>query len=63
LRYASNGDKKPPRKSWIPTEDELLQKVTTQALIHEISLQQMHGVEKVVPWFLKTMPVNQILKL
>ena len=45
------------RKSWIPTEDDLLQKVTTQALIHEISLQQMHGVQEVVPWFLKTMPV------
>ena len=47
-----------PQKSWVPTEQPLLQKVTTQALIHEISLQQMEAAAKVVPWFLKNMPVS-----
>eukprot|EP01041_Mallomonas_annulata_P014975 gene14975-31804_t len=46
------------RKSWIPTEDDLLQKMTTQALIHEISLDQLRGVQEVVPWFLKIMPAS-----
>jgi len=40
----------------VPSLDENLQKVTTQALIHEISLQQMEGAAHVVPWFLKNMP-------
>jgi hypothetical protein len=31
----------PGGKSWVPTQKELLQRVTTQALVHEISLQQM----------------------
>ena len=44
-------------KSWVPTEDDTLQKVTTQALVHEMSLQQMESVNSTVPWFLKNMPV------
>jgi hypothetical protein len=42
--------------SWVPSGDELLQKVTIQSLVHEISLQQMESVQQVVPWFLKSMP-------
>ena len=45
-------------KSWVPKQDEILQKVTTQALIHEVSLQQMENSGKVVPWFLKEMPAT-----
>lgn len=44
------------KKSWVPTQDDLLQKVTVQSLIHEISLQQMESAATVVPWFLKNMP-------
>lgn len=43
-------------KSWIPTETESLQKVTTQALIHEITIQNFEVASTVVPWFLKNMP-------
>lgn len=53
----------PKQKSWIPKSDELMMKVTTQALIHEVSLQNMESAKTVVPWFLKNMPAayfNQI---
>lgn len=43
-------------KSWIPTESESLQKITTQALIHEMSIMQFEVASKVIPWFLKNMP-------
>ena len=46
----------PSFKSWIPTESESLQKIATQALIHEISIVQFEVASKVVPWFLKNMP-------
>jgi hypothetical protein len=45
-------------KSWVPTENTKLQKVTTQALLYEVSLEQMNSSNKVVPWFLKNMPVS-----
>ena len=45
-------------KSWVPTESDLLQKVTTQALVHEISLSQMENSSIAVPWFPKHMPVS-----
>jgi len=45
-------------KSWIPTQDVLLQKVTTQSLIHEVSMQQIESANKTIPWFLKQMPVS-----
>lgn len=44
--------------TWVPTQTDLLEKVTTQALVHEISLQQMESSATVVPWFLKNMPVS-----
>lgn len=47
-----------PRKSWVPVDQSNLQKVTTQSLIHEISMQQMEATNKVVPWFLYHMPVS-----
>ena len=45
-------------KSWIPTQDDLLQKVTTQSLIHEISTLQMQSAMKTVPWFLKQVHIT-----
>ena len=45
------------KKSWVPTQDDILQKVTSQSLIHEISLKQMESAQVVVPWFLTNMPV------
>ena len=48
----------PDLKSWIPRETESLQKITTQALIHEISIQNFEVATKVVPWFLKNMPAS-----
>jgi hypothetical protein len=47
-----------PKKSYIPTEQRDLQRITTQSLIHEISMQQMEAANKVVPWFLEQMPVS-----
>jgi hypothetical protein len=46
------------RKSWIPQSEEALQKVTTSAMIHEVAEQQKERAARVVPWFLKTMPVR-----
>lgn len=34
-------------------------KLTSQALIHDISLHQMETVKTVVPWFLSNMPVSR----
>lgn len=45
-------------KSWVPDNDEVLQRVTMQSLIHEVSEQQRELASKVVPWFLKNMPVS-----
>eukprot|EP01033_Poteriospumella_lacustris_P003883 gene3883-2760_t len=43
-------------KSWVPSSEDKLQKVTTQSLIHEVAEQQRELANKVVPWFLKNMP-------
>jgi glutamate dehydrogenase len=45
-------------KSWVPKEGDLLQKVTTQSLILEVSEQSMASVKSLVPWFLKNMPAS-----
>ena len=47
-------------KSWVPTQDHILQKITTTAMVHEVSLQQMEMAANVVPWFLSNMPVTSI---
>ncbi|KAJ1432942.1 hypothetical protein B484DRAFT_394719 [Ochromonadaceae sp. CCMP2298] len=44
------------RKSWIPESEEALQKVTTNAMIHEVAEQQKERASRIVPWFLKSMP-------
>ncbi len=43
-------------KSWVPVEDASLQKVTRQALVHELTQVQMVTANTVVPWFLGQMP-------
>ena len=50
--------KRPGGKSWVPNDDERLQRVTTNALIHEFSLESMDAAKTVVPWFLKNMPAS-----
>ena len=46
------------QKSWVPTDAGSLQKITTQALLHEVALQQMESAQVVVPWYLTNMPVS-----
>ena len=45
-------------KSWVPSSDKELQRITTQALVHEISRQKMQQIEDFVPWFLSNMPAS-----
>jgi len=42
--------------SWQPQNDTDVQRVTSQALIYELTRTTAYTIEKVVPWFLKTMP-------
>lgn len=51
------------KKSWIPTSDCDLQKVTINAWIHEVAEQQRVQATRVVPWFLKNMPVIDIYNI
>jgi hypothetical protein len=45
-------------KSWVPMSDEKLQQVTMKSLIAEVAEQQRELATKVVPWFLRNMPVS-----
>ena len=45
---------------WSTKNPEEMFKLTSQALIHDISLHQMETVKTVVPWFLKNMPVSSV---
>jgi len=62
--YSINGDAAPksydneniPPTSWQPQSDADVQRVTSQALIYELTRTTADAIEKVVPWFLKTMP-------
>ena len=58
LKFSTVRSTELPKKSWVPTEQTDLQKVTTQALIHDISMQQMEATARVVPWYLKNLPVS-----
>ncbi len=52
-----DGDAPPSaNKSWVPVEGASLQKVTRQALVHELTQVQMSMANTVVPWFLSQMP-------
>ena len=42
--------------SWQPQNDADVQRVTSQALIYELTRTTADTIEKVVPWFLQTMP-------
>lgn len=59
-QYTREGDGDNPapgeNKSWVPVEDASLQKVTRQALVHELMQVQMSTANQVVPWFLNQMP-------
>jgi len=45
-------------KSWVPQQDDELRRVTTQSLIHEVSMAQFSETANFVPWFLSSMPVS-----
>ena len=47
------------KKSWVPIQEELLQRVTTNSLIHEMTVQATESAAIVVPWFLNSMPVSE----
>jgi len=58
LRYQSSSASTASFKSWVPTQGGDLEKIATQALIHEVSLQQFEATAKLVPWFLCNMPAS-----
>eukprot|EP00569_Conticribra_weissflogii_P004035 CAMPEP_0171345936 /NCGR_PEP_ID=MMETSP0878-20121228/22885_1 /TAXON_ID=67004 /ORGANISM="Thalassiosira weissflogii, Strain CCMP1336" /LENGTH=1055 /DNA_ID=CAMNT_0011849471 /DNA_START=405 /DNA_END=3572 /DNA_ORIENTATION=+ len=45
-----------PYRSWQATQNLDIQRVTQTAIIHELTQQQTRSIERVVPWFLNTMP-------
>lgn len=53
---SDNDNKNTTRASWQPQNDADVQHVTSQALIYELTRTTADTIEKVVPWFLKTMP-------
>ncbi|KAL9191366.1 hypothetical protein ACHAXT_001072 [Thalassiosira profunda] len=49
-------DSGPEFRSWQASHNIDIQRVTQTAMIHELTQQQTRSIEKVVPWFLNTMP-------
>ena len=49
-------DSGPEFRSWQASHNLDIQRVTQKAMIHELTQQQTRSIEKVVPWFLNTMP-------
>lgn len=45
-------------KTWVPTDASEIQKITTQAMIHEVAEKQKEQANRVVPWFLQNMPAS-----
>ena len=43
-------------RSWQASQNNDIQRVTQTAMIHELTQQQTRSIERVVPWFLNTMP-------
>ena len=43
-------------RSWQAAHNIDIQRVTQTAMVHELTQQQTRSIEKVVPWFLNTMP-------
>ena len=43
-------------RSWQASHNIDIQRVTQTAMIHELTQQQTRSIEKVVPWFLATLP-------
>lgn len=44
------------RRSWQAEHNLDIQRVTQTAIVHELTQQQTRSIERVVPWFLNTMP-------
>ena len=43
-------------RSWQASQNIDIQRVTQTAMVHELTQQVSRSIEKVVPWFLNTMP-------
>lgn len=43
-------------RSWQASHNVDIQRVTQTAMVHELTQQQTRSIERVVPWFLNTMP-------
>ncbi|KAL3797309.1 hypothetical protein ACHAW5_011305 [Stephanodiscus triporus] len=53
-----NSDFDHQSRSWQASHNIDIQRVTQTAMIHELTQQQTRSIEKVVPWFLNTMPAQ-----
>jgi len=47
---------------WQAEDNIDIQRVTQKAIVHELTQQQTKTIEEVVPWFLNTMPVSNLIK-
>lgn len=56
IPICSNSDHQ--SRSWQASHNIDIQRVTQTAMIHELTQQQTRSIEKVVPWFLNTMPAQ-----
>eukprot|EP00579_Thalassiosira_antarctica_P006999 CAMPEP_0201883804 /NCGR_PEP_ID=MMETSP0902-20130614/16244_1 /ASSEMBLY_ACC=CAM_ASM_000551 /TAXON_ID=420261 /ORGANISM="Thalassiosira antarctica, Strain CCMP982" /LENGTH=1085 /DNA_ID=CAMNT_0048412667 /DNA_START=161 /DNA_END=3418 /DNA_ORIENTATION=+ len=55
-QFNSNSNSNADFRSWQAAHNIDIQRVTQTAMIHELTQQQTRSIEKVVPWFLSTMP-------
>lgn len=46
------------KRAWQADQDTDIQRVTVLATIHELTQQQVRTIEKIVPWFLQSMPAS-----
>jgi hypothetical protein len=46
------------KTAWQAEHNIDIQRVTQTAIIHELTQQQVHTIEKTVPWFLSNMPAS-----
>lgn len=53
-----SGDTSVKKTYWQAQNDFDIQRVTQNAIIHELTKQQTETIESVVPWFLNAMPVS-----
>ena len=57
---SSNTNCSVKKTSWQAENDLDIQRVTQNAIIHELTQQQSRQIQSVVPWFLNAMPVSDL---